>query len=384
MSLMANITPSVLAWARVDLGYTIDDVVEKLKQKNVNEQTVSDWEQGNSLPTYSQLEKLAKFYKRPLAVFFFPEPPSEEGIDQKFRSLPTHEVNNLSPQIRYLLRLAVSRQADLEELHGGVLPEQFQAFRNQIDRDISHELTAAQVRNIVGISLDQQYQWDNEDDALKKWRTAIDKLGIWVFKDAFKDDNYCGFCLFDDYFPVIYINNTMSKNRQIFTLFHELAHLIIGEGGVDFRSSREHEFGEEEVYCNAFAGAFLVPNESLELSHPPTDENIEYYAKRYKVSREVILRKYLDRREISQDDYRSKVNQWDQDSQQYRNKQKHKKGGGDYYASQRSYLGDKYLSLVFSKYYEQKIDQYRLSDCLGIKIKSIPTLEGYLLQGNTE
>jgi Zn-dependent peptidase ImmA (M78 family) len=54
-----------------------------------------------------------------------------------------------------------------------------------------------------------------------------------VFKDAFRVDDYSGFCLYDDEFPLIYVNNSTSKTRQIFTLFHELAHLISHTSGID-------------------------------------------------------------------------------------------------------------------------------------------------------
>jgi len=42
---------------------------------------------------------------------------------------------------------------------------------------------------------------------------------VFVFKDAFRAEDYCGFSLFDPVFPLIYVNNSMPKSRQIFTLF---------------------------------------------------------------------------------------------------------------------------------------------------------------------
>ena len=41
---------------------------------------VNDWELGERALTYVQLEKLADKYKRPIAIFFFPEPPEEPNI----------------------------------------------------------------------------------------------------------------------------------------------------------------------------------------------------------------------------------------------------------------------------------------------------------------
>jgi Zn-dependent peptidase ImmA (M78 family) len=42
---------------------------------------------------------------------------------------------------------------------------------------------------------------------------------VFVFKDAFRAEDYCGFSLFDPVFPLIYVNNSMPKSWQIFTLF---------------------------------------------------------------------------------------------------------------------------------------------------------------------
>ena len=79
MSERIPVNPEVLRWARKTSGFGIDDVVDKLKRKKVTAKTVASWEKGTSSPTYTQLEKLAyDIYKRPLALFFFPDPPEEE------------------------------------------------------------------------------------------------------------------------------------------------------------------------------------------------------------------------------------------------------------------------------------------------------------------
>lgn len=82
-SIPAYITPSVLRWARESMGYAIDDVANHLNKKK---ETVEAWEQDETkiFPTYNQLRKLAQFYKRPIAVFYFPKPPQEDPEERKF------------------------------------------------------------------------------------------------------------------------------------------------------------------------------------------------------------------------------------------------------------------------------------------------------------
>lgn len=39
--------------------------------------------------------------------------------------------------------------------------------------------------------------------------------------------------IYDKVFPLIIVNNSMAKTRQIFTLFHELGHLLFETSGID-------------------------------------------------------------------------------------------------------------------------------------------------------
>ena len=63
---------SVLKWTREQCG--------DLQLKEINDlfPKIEAWENGEDYPTYAQLEKLAHAYRKPLTIFFFPEPP--EGI----------------------------------------------------------------------------------------------------------------------------------------------------------------------------------------------------------------------------------------------------------------------------------------------------------------
>ncbi|MCP4218208.1 MAG: helix-turn-helix transcriptional regulator [bacterium] len=98
MSEQIPVTPSVLKWARESAGMDIPEVAHKMK-KTV--ETIALWETGEAAPTYIQLEKLAyQVYKRPLALFFFPEPPKEETPRQAFRTLPDHEIETMGNPLR--------------------------------------------------------------------------------------------------------------------------------------------------------------------------------------------------------------------------------------------------------------------------------------------
>ena len=390
MNVAAKVTPEVLRWARESAGIKTEEVAEQLELKCVTRETIQQWESGQGNLTYSQLEKLAKIYRRPVAVFFFPEPPKEPSLKGQFRSLPESYVDKIPTKIRFLIRDGMVKQMNLYELLGETNPAKRKIVQGIVvqDRISAKNLKAqacnlaAQAREYIGISLGKQTKCKDENEALKMWRNALEECGLWIFKNAFHQNDYCGFCLHDDQFPIIYLNSSMAKSRQIFTLFHELAHLLRRKGGVDMHTTPQlvDDYEEEEVFCNAFAGAFLVPDESFRqhANKNIQNEKIKELAKMYKVSSEVIRRKLLDKNLITQKEYEDRREEW---KRKFPAGKKSSKNGGDYYATQCAYLGQKYLQVAFRQYHQRKINDRELADYLGIKTKSLGKLESYVLKG---
>ena len=394
MNVAAKVTPEVLRWARESTGIKTEEVAEQLELKRVTAETIQQWESGRGNLTYSQLEKLAKIYRRPVAVFFFPEPPKEPSLKGQFRSLPEAYVEKIPTKIRFLIRDGMVKQMNLYELLGDTNPAKRRIVQSIVVRDrISAKNLKAQACNLatqarkyIGISLEKQTKCKDEDDALKMWRNALEECGLWIFKNAFRQNDYCGFCLHDDQFPIIYLNSSMAKSRQIFTLFHELAHLLRRKGGVDMRTTPQlqGDYEEEEVFCNAFAGSFLVPDESFwrYTKTNPEDHEIKRLVNLYKVSREVILRKFYDREFISKIKYEDELEKYKQEWRASQlEKEQRESGGPSYFVKIYAYLGRKYLEIAFRQYHQQKINDRELADYLGIKTKSLEKLESYVLKG---
>ncbi|MDX9973486.1 MAG: helix-turn-helix transcriptional regulator, partial [FCB group bacterium] len=180
-----GLQPSVLRWARESQGYAIGEIAIRLKR---SESDIIAWESGAASPTYSQLEKLAyEVYKRPLAVFFLPAPPPEPHIKEQFRALPDFEIELLSPDTRYQLRLADSYRHSLWELSDGVNPVQDKIFRDLkiTERDNVQE-AAGTVRDYLKVTMRIQASWKSSDEALKTWRNRVEEAGVFVFKHAIK------------------------------------------------------------------------------------------------------------------------------------------------------------------------------------------------------
>jgi len=193
----------------------------------------------------------------------------------------------------------------------------------------------------------------------------------------------CGFSILDDEFPVIYLNNSSPHTRQIFSLFHELSHVLLGANGVtkldqSYIGHLDSKHKSIEVFCNRFAAEFLVPSDDF-AGHCDGDFYDESFVKqladRYCVSREVILRRALDRQLVDSEYYEKMANEWVLQAQHARKAKK----GGNYYLNQVSYLGGKFLELAFGRYYRGRCTREQLADYLNVKVKTIGGLEPFVV-----
>lgn len=105
-----------------------------------------------------------------------------------------------------------------------------------------------------------------------------------------------GFAISDPLAPVVFINSADVPAARLFTLIHELAHLWVGASGVSNVAPGNSR--REETFCNAVAGEFLVPAEVFLPLWNASDEEVMVrvaeLAKRFHVSRMVVIRRALD------------------------------------------------------------------------------------------
>lgn len=365
------VTPAVVQWARERAGYSVEDASRIFKK-------IAAWEAGEASPSYAQVEQMAERFKCPVAVFFFPKPPAVPPIEKSFRTLSPEDFAAIPRTVRSFLRRGQAMQINLDELNDG---------RNQAPRLITRDLKfspdtsldqiAADVRAYLGVSMQEQSSWTSVEKALEAWRDVFAQVGVFVFKDAFHAKNYFGFCLYDDKFPIIYVNNSSTKTRQIFTLFHELGHLLFQTSGIDIVDEQflPRLTGTErqiEIICNGLAARILVPDDVLDgmLGGMKANRDTAAQLARYfNVSREVIYRKLLDRGLVDPAEYKAASQEWDA---QIKVKDS---GSGNYYNSHFAYLGARYIDLAFTRYYQRRFDEGQLAQYLNIKPKNLPTFE---------
>ncbi|MBS1813043.1 MAG: ImmA/IrrE family metallo-endopeptidase [Acidobacteria bacterium] len=381
----AIVKPELLVWARESAGLQLDVAAKKAHLKP---EKLDLCEQGKERLTINQLRAIAKVYKRPLAVFYLSRPPKKFDALRDFRRLLADGEINESPQLKLEVRRAIYRRKVALEMHqelGSHLPK----LELKLNRENDPEMTAVRVREFLRIRLDEQKGFKTDYDALGRWRSAIESKGILVFQTSKVAINEMrGFSISEEVLPVIVVNSKDAPYARIFSMLHELTHLLLKESSLCDLKERNslYESTQIEAFCNRIAGAVLVPKNSLlneqlvkknRHSIELPDEIVSSLAKGYHVSREVILRRLLITNLISEDFYRKKRAALQKEHERHLEATATSERAGfappDVKAV--SEAGRSFVQLVLNSYYQEKITLSDVSDFLEVRLKHLPKIE---------
>jgi Zn-dependent peptidase ImmA (M78 family) len=382
-SILAKINPKALIWAREVCGMPINIAAKKI---SVSIGRLESFEKGEIYPTISQIRKIGGVYRKPTAFFYFEKLPDKPTSISDFRLLPDSQSKK-SPDLLDAIVQARQRRIDAIELYK-LLNMEIENKLSNTSMNISINEQSNHIREILDISVEQQSKWGDQYKALNNWSSAISSLGVLVSQFSnVKVSEARGFSLGEIPLPLIAINGKDSPHGRIFTLFHELTHLVIGISGLcDLYDNNGSDINHKiEVYCNEVAANVLVPSNDL-LNHVITISNKSYewedwkileLSKYYSVSREVILRRLLENGKTSIEFYRIKRKEYSKPPE------KEKEGGGFLPPYKRILRdnGSKFTALSISAYHNEKISSLDLSRILGgIKLKHIPSIEEALFK----
>ncbi len=371
----------MLRWARERAAMSLDDVA-KFFQKAPAE--IESWESSDRYPTFHQLERLAEhLYHCPIAVFFFDEPPDIENPKAQFRTVTGAFLESLDPEANLALREASRYRESIRELGGGA-GERRLITRDIRAQDLPPSDLPAEVRRYLGISVEAQTRWANKERALREWRNAVEEAGVFVFKRAFRGSALLGFSIHDPNAPLIVLNNSTAPGRQIFTLFHELGHLLYGISSVTLQDSAQlavYLDARLEIACNQFASEFLLPRDEYRGDRQPgteLNEDVERVSRVFKVSREMVIIRMRERGAITQRELEEKLQQYSDEYLAWKEQRKTVKSGGSYYANLASYRGPAFLRLAFGAHDRGEIALHELANHLAISARQVLRLQEYL------
>ena len=253
----AYVNKEMLIWARGETPFSVPEEAAVYLSGISAEQLIA-WENGSDLPSINEAKKLAALYKVPLACFYLSEPPEKrvkKYTDRRTMNGTVYcetsyelwsEIGRITSNREKLLEFA-----DTDEIGNYPLPT---FTPDKTVDDIADEL-----RGFLGVQLPFKTKSAYKNNAFNYFRRAFEHRGIAVSQISGVSLNEMrGLSICYDTCPIIAINNRDFERAKVFSLFHELAHLVRRSSSlcrIDFDERND----EEEKICDNIAAATLLP-----------------------------------------------------------------------------------------------------------------------------
>lgn len=301
----AFINKEMLIWARKETPFsTCDEVSRHISGISVVD--LAKWENGDELPSVTEAKKLATLYRVPFACFYLSSPP-----EKRIKKYTDRRTMNgaIYCETSYELwseigRITSNRDKMLEYADNDIFGN-FDLPLFNVDDSI--DSVADTLREYLGISLPFKTKSAYHNNAFKFFRDIFEHKGILVSQiSGVSLDEMRGISIFYDPYSIIAINNRDFERAKVFSLFHELAHLVRRSSSlckIDFDERND----EEEKLCDRIAAATLLPKDSFfkvasdyyNDYHAWTFDCLQDIGDKFGVSSLVVLRRLFELNAIS-------------------------------------------------------------------------------------
>lgn len=370
-------TPSLLTWGRESAGLSLDAAARKV---GVKVDQLSSWENGASRPSLPQLRKIAQAYRRPLAAFYLPEPPKRFEVMHDFRRSAEGSELQRTPQLALEIRKAYDRREWALELWADI-DRALPSFTATTTVNEGVEETAGRLRKAIGITLKAQGAWQLDHEAFRGWRSTVEGAGVLTLQTTTLElEEARGFSIGMKPLPVVVVNIKDAPRGRIFTLLHELTHVMLRESGVcDLHDA------DIEAFCNRVAGAALFPREELlqsptVRSHPKgdprwSDSELRDLSRQFGGSREAALVRLLTLKLTTQSFYDRMRREFLRRYEQVQKEKRESEGFAPPHVVALSSAGPLFTNLVMENLNREKITASDVSDYLQIRLKHLKDLQ---------
>lgn len=276
------ITPSVLKWAIEESGYTLPEVSAGI---DGGERAVTAWLSGDAKPSLTELRRIARRLHRQLATFLLPTRPKASAMSVRFR----HPLGGHERALNAVERRYVRRALRLQDAHAWLLRELGHEKPQIPDESVvgNPSAAAARCRSRLGVPVSEQANWRSASVAFDAWREAVERQGVIVVLFPMGGESCRGFSLWNDVAPLVAVNTAWRDEARIFTLFHELGHLLTRTSSVCEISAASTGDAQEpaERWCETFAASVVIPADVLQACPSVSDiKGLSRLANQYKVS----------------------------------------------------------------------------------------------------
>lgn len=277
-----KINNKALEKLRVQINMLPEDLAKKT---GISVEKYLEIEKGTDSPTPKQLLDIADVLKRPLIVFFI----NEKTIESELALPVDHRTNRdekITPEVYLAIRRAhyvIDTIKELSDLKSN-LP--------RMTDSVTPKVLANQIRTDLEISL-KDLKNRTENQVLGYYKDIIEnKYDITIFEQPFKASGARAFSIYSDISAIV-LNEQDKAHIKIFSLFHELCHLIRREDGLCSIDVSLESKERVEQFCNKFSAEILMPESEfsdIANSLTPMDyDNVCKLSRMFCVSKEAVL-----------------------------------------------------------------------------------------------
>ncbi len=283
-----HLKPDVLKTLRENAGY---DIKILAKKSGISEEKIEKVERGEDDFTIKQVKKLSEIYMVPLAAFF-----SDEVTH--LPSLPDYRVNR-EKRIPHTVNIAIRRAKYLSDMVHEISGRK--TTIPNFPKNITPQELAERLRNYLKPKAPIKVP---PSQILDYYKNLIEKmLNILVIEYPLKADDVRAFVI-KGHLSVIVLNESDEATVKLFSLFHELGHILQNETGLCSITMEENE--EEEKYCNRFAAEFLMPENEFRMwvqKYGKDDDSLKKLQRIFGVSIHAMKIRLLNLGLISRQEY---------------------------------------------------------------------------------
>ncbi len=226
-----------IRYYRIQKNYTQEYLAESV---GVQKMTISNYENDKREPDIQVIKKICKVLDVSLNRFMAYQPLRGEEIilNGKFRkndNLSSAQEQQIIEQIKY----SIERYLQVADLLGNGCIDTGNLAHSLYDPDPDLDNAAWRLRKILGLP---------ERGPIGNLIQNLENSNIYLINIKIMNSDFSGYSCWIGQIPVIAYNDSMTMERQRFTIAHELVHLFL---------EKEHKLSEKKV--DDIAGRFLLP-----------------------------------------------------------------------------------------------------------------------------
>ncbi len=382
---MASETAQVVKWLMEKTHTSLEVLSHEI---GVDKENLKYILEGKKTPSRETTYKLARFFRVSpayIALGIIPKYYEVEKYVKDFRGRKEETLSvNARALVSHLYRIIEIYKTEFQPYPKSFVGEFGEAYQTAVREEsrllsLVH-LVAERIRTLLSIPALQE-EVKNEQEFYRQLLTKLEKLGVNVVESStvgnrtswkISSQDFEGLAIADLYLPTIFIHTgvALTKGRRIFTLIHELTHILIGSSVYDFPLE---EGRDTESFFNRVTTEVLMPEEEFkelwEYHYSKTkdlEKTTNKIQKHFKTSTEAIYYRAYKLEYISRKSYQKARETAIKRAKEKKAKETDSPGGPSFWQLLPGRFGHFYIKEIMQAVRKEKISIHEAADYVGI------------------